>query len=518
MEFGVSKNDLSSAWVQQSPDLKALNQGIPIKSFDEVFATRNCDFEYQILEKITCTNRHYEHLARPEQKLASKNRYYHIRVFTHSGVWINNNGPRVSDNEEDYLTNMSIHSGHSNPNHTWDGLRTRSEGIEPVSRPRLSRKRMSNGLNDLYPEKDMASSLDMASKVYSSSLRQNGQIGRELSSKQGAHTQGTPGSFDLIEECSQESSPVNPRRGELFPDGPAKAKMRCTEVSTTQKKETEQIEWPLYTPKKVQEPEHLDPTINLEQHSVSISTSWLSENTYINASYIHHPFLGHQDRPIIVTQLPLPNSIPDFWTMVWENSCPTIVMLCAFEEDEAEGARPYFPREGATLKAGKLTVSVEETKKGEFYTTRKIKVTNSSSGAALEVTHYRVKSWTDKENYQADRFSAMAGLLRSIVSARNRGPPTEDAVLGPMVVHCKAGVGRSGVFCAFFFLCEFLMAVEAEVAQAGAAILDGPLAKVSIFATVRKLRESRWGLVMSPKQYFNVYEFTQFLIKTYLPN
>lgn len=495
-----------------SPDLKALNQGIPVLDFEAAFAVRNCDFEFQILEKITCTNRHFENLAKPDAKHQAKNRYYHVRVFSHSAVVINGNGPRVSENEEDYLTNMSVQSGNIQGGNWAPALRTRSEGVELATGPRTIRKRMSNGLGELHGDGDPTNSPSKGTKTYSASHRHAAQTALGLSNRISRELIGTPGSFDQIEECSQESSPINfHRTGDLFGDT-ANTKMVFTEVASGSPADKELIQWPACAPNKPVEPEQLEPQINVEQQSSSNSISWLSENTYINASFIHHPFLGHQERPLIVTQLPLANSIQDFWTMIWENSCPAIVMLCSFKEDESEGAKRYIPNEGATLKIGKFSVLAHELVRGGLVTKRRLRLTNNMSGNSQEVTHYHVRGWEDKDNFKEASFPEMAELLRSLHQERQREAEADDFASGPIVVHCKAGVGRSGVFCSFFFISEFLAALESEVKLSGPRALEDSLARVSVFATVRKLRESRWGLVMSAKQYFNVYEFAQHLI------
>lgn len=511
METSVFKNDLSSPWVSESPDLAALNRSVPLTDFGTVLAQKNCDFEFSILEKITCTNRHFDYLVKPDTKTQSKNRYYHIRVFGHSVVQINGGCPRISDNEEDLITNMSVKS-HSSALYDAFGGVGDSHVMPPVGGS--LRKRFSNGTNEFRRDHDMTTSMEPVHKPYSSSQRMYADIAKEVSSKWGCGV--NQGSFDLIEEASNEGSPVNLRpvgnASELFDMCPRKPSLDA--------KNDDEIAQGGPS-KAIRKAKHADGSdlaefpMNLDRHSDTNSISWMSECTYINASYIHHPYLADTDRPMIITQLPLPCTLADFWTMVWENSTPAIVMLCRYSETDGEGSRKYYPKEGSPLRSGRFLVALLDYKKGASVSTRLLKLTNTVSGVSVEVKHYKFKRWSDKENIKEEEYPQMAQLLRTLVTDRQL-EQSDHSLHGPVVVHCKAGVGRSGVFAALFFIAEYLMAVEREAKASGFEVLERQGRAVSVFATVRKLRECRWGLVMTPKQYFNIYDLTQYMITNFL--
>ena len=77
---------------------------------------------------------------------------------------------------------------------------------------------------------------------------------------------------------------------------------------------------------------------------------------------------------------------------------------------------------------------------------------------------------------------------------------------GKCVVHCSAGIGRTGVLLSLY---ELVMSLESQ-------FKNSEDADISIFKTVRKLREQRWGLVATQQQYEFIYKFMEYWITAYL--
>ncbi|CAI2351619.1 unnamed protein product [Caenorhabditis sp. 36 PRJEB53466] len=152
---------------------------------------------------------------------------------------------------------------------------------------------------------------------------------------------------------------------------------------------------------------------------------------YIHANYIKSPFLK---RDYILTQGPKKETVADFWRMVWQEQTAAIVMLCQFVETNREKCVEYFPRNAnCTLRFDKLVVSYEDSTVNKTMVTTRLKL--HYEGEARVITHFQWKEWPD---YQVPGSSeVMLKILRKI-RARS----------SPPIIHCAAGVGRSGTLMA----------------------------------------------------------------------
>uniref|UniRef100_A0A8R1HNC0 Protein-tyrosine-phosphatase n=1 Tax=Caenorhabditis japonica TaxID=281687 RepID=A0A8R1HNC0_CAEJA len=160
-------------------------------------------------------------------------------------------------------------------------------------------------------------------------------------------------------------------------------------------------------------------------------TKNLPGNDYIHANFIKSPFLK---RDYILSQGPKKETIADFWRMVWQEKSTAIVMLCQFVETNREKCFEYFPRNAnCTLRFDKLTLSQEESVVNKSMVTTRLKL--QYEGEARIITHFQWKEWPD---YQVPGSSeVMLKILRKI---RARSTPP--------IIHCAAGVGRSGTLMA----------------------------------------------------------------------
>lgn len=152
---------------------------------------------------------------------------------------------------------------------------------------------------------------------------------------------------------------------------------------------------------------------------------------YIHANYIKSPFLK---RDYILTQGPKKETIADFWRMIWQEKSTAIVMLCQFVETQREKCVEYFPRNAnCTLRFDKLLLTYEESTVNKSMVTTRLRL--HYEGESRLITHLQWKEWPD---YQVPGSSEV--MLKILRKVRARGTPP--------VIHCAAGVGRSGTIMA----------------------------------------------------------------------
>ncbi|KXJ07872.1 Receptor-type tyrosine-protein phosphatase F [Exaiptasia diaphana] len=154
---------------------------------------------------------------------------------------------------------------------------------------------------------------------------------------------------------------------------------------------------------------------------------------YINASYIKG--YDGSTKKYIATQGPTPQTVADFWQMIWEvNSC-TIVMLTNLKEGSKAKCHQYWPEDKETHRD--ITVIIQKSEVFPDYIIRTLLLTKSNTNESLEVNHFQFTVWPD---HGVPQYSTAVLGLRRQVNALN----PDHA--GPLVVHCSAGVGRTGAY------------------------------------------------------------------------
>nr|XP_054607575.1 protein tyrosine phosphatase receptor type Db isoform X15 [Nothobranchius furzeri] len=162
---------------------------------------------------------------------------------------------------------------------------------------------------------------------------------------------------------------------------------------------------------------------------------------YINANYID----GYRrQNAYIATQGPLPETFGDFWRMVWEQHTANIIMMTKLEEKSRMPSfffskvkcDQYWPTRG-TETYGLIQVTLLDTVELATYSMRTFALYKSGSNEKREVRHFQFTAWPD--HGVPEHPTPFLAFLRRVKSCN---PP--DA--GPMIVHCSAGVGRTGCF------------------------------------------------------------------------
>ncbi|XP_018930302.1 tyrosine-protein phosphatase non-receptor type 5-like [Cyprinus carpio] len=205
-------------------------------------------------------------------------------------------------------------------------------------------------------------------------------------------------------------------------------------------------------------------------------------SSYINANYIRGYL--RDEKAFIATQGPMINTVNDFWQMVWQEDCPVIVMITKLKEKN-EKCVLYWPEKRGIY--GRVEVFVKNVKECDHYIIRTLIL--KQGGQSRKVQHYWYTSWPDHKTPES------AGPLLQLVNdvEEDRRCFTSS---GPVIVHCSAGIGRTGCFIATTIGCRQLE-------------LEGV---VDVLRIVCQLRTDRGGMIQTEEQYefvhhaLNLYE------------
>uniref|UniRef100_A0A8C6MSW5 Tyrosine-protein phosphatase non-receptor type 9 n=1 Tax=Mus spicilegus TaxID=10103 RepID=A0A8C6MSW5_MUSSI len=231
----------------------------------------------------------------------------------------------------------------------------------------------------------------------------------------------------------------------------------------------------------------------LDQTRVKLTKrSGHTQTDYINASFMD----GYkQKNAYIGTQGPLENTYRDFWLMVWEQKVLVIVMTTRFEEGGRRKCGQYWPLEkDSRIRFGFLTVTNLGVENMNHYKKTTLEIHNTEERQKRQVTHFQFLSWPD---YGVPSSAAsLIDFLRVVrnqqsmavgnLGARSKGQCPEP----PIVVHCSAGIGRTGTFCSL----DICLAQLEE------------LGTLNVFQTVSRMRTQRAFSIQTPEQYYFCYK------------
>ncbi|KAK2086527.1 Tyrosine-protein phosphatase non-receptor type 14 [Saguinus oedipus] len=203
-----------------------------------------------------------------------------------------------------------------------------------------------------------------------------------------------------------------------------------------------------------------------EENRVELIPTKENNTGYINASHIK-VVVGGAEWHYIATQGPLPHTCHDFWQMVWEQGVNVIAMVTAEEEGGRTKSHRYWPKLGSKHSSatyGKFKVTTKFRTDSVCYATTGLKVKHLLSGQERTVWHLQYTDWPDhgcpedlltnilmctypaikafhfceSDNAYLEEIQSVRRHTNSMLEgSRNRHPP--------IVVHCSAGVGRTGV-------------------------------------------------------------------------
>ncbi|KAK4315471.1 hypothetical protein Pmani_013386 [Petrolisthes manimaculis] len=203
-------------------------------------------------------------------------------------------------------------------------------------------------------------------------------------------------------------------------------------------------------------------------------------SNYINASYISDTQNGDY---FVATQGPKPISVSDFWRMVWELKVYTIVMLTNLRENGKNKCAEYWPAPGdQPLRSGNVTIINQTEEVGDDHVVRYL-VINVGEKKRL-VKQYHFTSWPDFGVPSHEH-----KLLQFLKVVRDTMTCTGKHI----VIHCSAGVGRTGTFIGLWNLMDLLKA-------------NTSTSIVNVRRTILDMRECRPSMVQSQDQYLYLWK------------
>ncbi|XP_019717495.1 receptor-type tyrosine-protein phosphatase delta-like isoform X27 [Hippocampus comes] len=198
---------------------------------------------------------------------------------------------------------------------------------------------------------------------------------------------------------------------------------------------------------------------------------------YINANYID----GYRrQNAYIATQGSLPETFGDFWRMVWEQHTANIIMMTKLEEKSRVKCDQYWPTRG-TETYGLIQVTLLDTVELATYSVRTFALYKSGSNEKREVRHFQFTAWPD--HGVPEHPTPFLAFLRRVKACN-------PADAGPMIVHCSAGVGRTGCFIVIDAMAERIKHEKA----------------VDIYGHVTLMRSQRNYMVQTEDQYIFIYD------------
>ncbi|XP_076462562.1 LOW QUALITY PROTEIN: tyrosine-protein phosphatase Lar-like [Babylonia areolata] len=198
---------------------------------------------------------------------------------------------------------------------------------------------------------------------------------------------------------------------------------------------------------------------------------------YINANY-NDGYRKHN--AYIATQGPLPETFGDFWRMVWEQRSTTVVMMTRLQERSRIKCDQYWPSRGAET-YGLMHVQLLDVTELAIYTVRLFQLSKLGSTEKREVRQFQFTAWPD--HGVPDHPTPLLLFLRRVKASL----PTES---GPLVVHCSAGVGRTGAFIVIDAMLERLRHEKT----------------VDVYGHVTCLRAQRNYMVQTEEQYMFIHD------------
>ena len=219
-------------------------------------------------------------------------------------------------------------------------------------------------------------------------------------------------------------------------------------------------------------------------------------STFINANYIHG-LHRENSKAYIAAQGPLENktasTVDDFWRMIWEQDVRTIVMVTKEIESGKPKCARYWPRalwnpnvHVGDAQHGDINIRIMSGYRREGYITSKLSVRHRGEDKVREIWHFWYDRWPD--HGVPKKASPVAAMLKGCAAWDSSGKP--------WVVHCSAGIGRTGTF----------IAIDIGIRMVERALEEKAALTLDVVKIIGGLRDDRGGMVQHAEQAQFVHE------------